>query len=67
MYAALSPVLPAVLLARMAANVARKGRLGGAFMRALPLTAMLTVSWSLGELVGYLSAPERRRCPTSAA
>ena len=56
------PALPAVLLARMAANVARKGRLGGAFVRALPLTAMLTVSWSLGELVGYVTG----RCPTSA-
>jgi hypothetical protein len=70
-YATLSPALPAVLLARMAANVARKGRLGGAFVRALPLTAMLTVSWSLGELVGYVTARaggpggERRRCPTS--
>jgi hypothetical protein len=64
-YAALSPALPAVLLARMAANVARKRRLGGAFVRALPLTAMLTVSWSLGELVGYVTA--RAGAPGGAA
>jgi hypothetical protein len=55
-YAALSPLLPAVLLTRMAANTVRKGRLRGRFLRALPLTAVLTASWSLGELMGYLTA-----------
>jgi Glycosyl transferase family 2 len=54
-YAALSPVLPLILLGRMAANVLKKRRCIGAFLKALPLTAALTVSWSLGELTGYLT------------
>ena len=52
---ALSPALPAVLLARMSAMAAAKRRTLGAFLRALPLTAALTVSWSLGEFTGYLT------------
>lgn len=54
-YAALSPLLPAVLLMRMAANVARKGRCIAPFLKALPLTALLAVSWSCGEFTGYLT------------
>jgi hypothetical protein len=54
-YAALSPALPAVLLLRMAANVRRKRRNMGVFVKALPWTALLAMSWSLGELMGYLS------------
>ena len=49
------PVLPLILLARMAANVLKKRRCIGAFLKALPLTATLTVSWSSGELAGYLT------------
>jgi Glycosyl transferase family 2 len=56
MYAALSPILPGVLLLRMTMSVTKKGRCRGAFLKALPLTALLTVSWSLGELLGYLTA-----------
>jgi hypothetical protein len=48
-----SAVLPALLLIRMTRTVLGKGRGRRAFLRALPLTALLTVSWSLGELVGY--------------
>ena len=33
-----------------------KGRGVSAFLKALPLTAMLAVSWSMGELIGYLTA-----------
>jgi hypothetical protein len=55
-YAVLSPMLPGVLLLRMTMSVAKKGRCLGAFLKALPLTALLTVSWSLGELLGYLTA-----------
>ncbi len=54
-YAALSPLLPGVLLLRMAVNVMKKRRCVGAFLRALPLTAILTMSWSLGELAGYVT------------
>ncbi|MCI0591197.1 MAG: hypothetical protein L0Y67_06305 [Gammaproteobacteria bacterium] len=59
-YAALSPLLPGILLFRMTVNIAKKGRCIGAFLKALPLTAMLTVSWSLGELVGYVTARARK-------
>jgi hypothetical protein len=55
LYAALSPVLPGLLLLRMARNVQRKGRCRGAFVRAFPLTALLTAAWCWGELIGYLS------------
>jgi Glycosyl transferase family 2 len=54
-YAALSPVLPLILLGRMSVNVFKKRRCIGAFVKALPLTAALTVSWSSGELTGYLT------------
>jgi hypothetical protein len=60
-YAALVPALPAVLLLRMIATVMKKRRRLGVFLKALPLTAILTVSWSYGELVGYLAAPRRGR------
>jgi hypothetical protein len=50
---AVSPTLPPLLIVRMARTVAERGRLGGAFLRALPWIALLTTSWSLGELTGY--------------
>jgi hypothetical protein len=53
---ALSPLLPAVLLARMTRLAVAKGRCIGAFCKALPLTILLTVWWSIGELAGYLTA-----------
>jgi hypothetical protein len=59
-HAALAPALPAILLYRMAGNVFRKGRNVGRFAKALPLTALLTVSWSLGEFLGYLTARTSR-------
>ena len=56
MYAALSPLLPGMLLLRMTVNVMRKGRCMGAFWKALALTGILTAAWSLGEMVGYVTA-----------
>jgi hypothetical protein len=56
MFALLTPLLPAVLLARMAANAVRKPQGRRAYFVALPITALCTLSWSLGELLGYLSA-----------
>jgi len=53
--AVLAPLLPGVLTARMAAAVLRKGRLRRQFAAALPLILLLEVSWSLGELAGYVS------------
>ena len=55
-YAALSPVLPTVLTGRMVLSTIRKGSHMSSFIKAFPLTVLLTVSWSLGELSGYLSA-----------
>jgi hypothetical protein len=54
-YAAASPVLPAVLLLRMTATALKRRRRLGAFVRALPLTLLLTAGWAAGELVGYLT------------
>lgn len=59
-YAALSPVLPAVLLLRMARTSWRRGSFG-TFARALPLIGMLLVTWSAGEGVGYLLGVQNDR------
>lgn len=53
--AGMTPLLPLVLVARMAAGVARKGRLRKQFAAALPLIGLLAFAWSLGELAGYVS------------
>jgi len=53
--ATFSPALPVLLLLRMFVTVLRKKRLRLAFLRALPWTALLTVSWACGELAGYLT------------
>ena len=53
-YAALSPILPMILLARMASTSKRKARLFDRFVRARPITAMLVTAWSVGEGIGYL-------------
>jgi hypothetical protein len=50
-----SPVLPVVLMARRSWLAVRKRRKLDAFVKALPLTFILTVSWSCGELVGYIT------------
>lgn len=55
--AVLAPLLPAVLVGRMAATRMRKGRLRKEFAAALPLILMLELSWSVGELAGYISGP----------
>jgi hypothetical protein len=52
----LAPLLPGLLMLRMAARVIQRGRLRAAFVSALPFIAMLTVSWSWGECLGYWSA-----------
>jgi hypothetical protein len=57
-HAALSPVLPLVLVLRMATIAWERRRLFGKFVRAAPLTALLLVSWSIGECAGYLD-PEK--------
>lgn len=59
-YAALSPLLPAILMLRMADTAWKRRRHFGAFLKALPFTAMLLISWSLGECLGYLTGVRPR-------
>jgi hypothetical protein len=54
-WAAFSPALPLLMLGRMTWMAMRKRRTFGAYLRALPFTTALIVSWSCGELVGYLT------------
>ena len=52
---AASPLTPALLILRAAGHVSRTGRYKGAFLRSLPALTLLSVTWSWGELVGYLT------------
>lgn len=54
-WAVFSPVLPALMLARMSLMAWQKRRTLAAFLKALPFIAALVVSWSCGELTGYLT------------
>ena len=63
-YAALSPVLPVVMLLRMAALAWQRRRQFGKFVRAVPLIALLACAWSAGECVGYLGV---RAAPRQSA
>jgi hypothetical protein len=54
-YACLSPLVPAILLLRTAADVVQKRRLLAAWLKSLPVAAALTIAWSLGEFTGYLA------------
>jgi len=55
-YAALSPLLPALLFLRMAATAWQRRRHFGKFVRSAPLVALLACSWSAGECVGYIAS-----------
>jgi hypothetical protein len=63
-----SPLLPLLLLARMARASARDDRTARRFLRSLPDLAALVMAWALGEALGYFTkrgpatmeaAPER--------
>ena len=54
-WAVFSPALPLLLLARMTAMAWKKRRTLTPFLKALPLTSMLLISWALGELAGYVT------------
>jgi hypothetical protein len=41
----------------MARRILQKKRHRKEFVRALPLVALFTISWALGEFVGYLWGP----------
>lgn len=55
--AASSPLLPAVLLARMAGQARRRLGYVRNWGQALPWIFLFTLAWSIGEGVGYLSGP----------
>lgn len=59
LYVCLSPLIPVVLLSRSGLNTWRRGRLRGAWIKALPASILLTLAWSCGELRGYLASPGR--------
>ena len=54
--AVISPLLPFVLLARMAAARIGKGNSLGKFVVAMPAAFLLLVAWCYGELLGYVTA-----------
>lgn len=53
-YAALAPVLPAILFARIAAAQASRATFGQ-FVAVSPLVVVLLTVWSVGEMVGYVT------------
>jgi hypothetical protein len=59
-YLALSPALPILLMARKIRDVLTRKRLVGKFLYAFPLTFLLTVSWSVGEFMGYLTGRQNK-------
>jgi hypothetical protein len=59
-YAALSPALPLILIARMARKALGTPQRGG-FVAAVPALLLLTAAWSLGELTGYVTGRESSR------
>ncbi|HYN80298.1 MAG TPA: glycosyltransferase [Gemmatimonadaceae bacterium] len=50
-----SPLLPLLLIARMARASARDDRRARRFLRSLPDIAALVLAWSIGEALGYLT------------
>jgi hypothetical protein len=63
MYASLSWVLPVILVARVLKNVIARRRHLDQFFRVLPALMLLSLIWSFGEFVGYLTggAPLRQQ------
>ena len=57
-YIALSPAIPLVYLIRIARRVFGKRRHGAKLVLSLPVLMLFLLSWSCGELLGYLRGPE---------
>jgi hypothetical protein len=60
LYVAASPLVPAVLLAKVTARVLGNGRHLGRFVGALPVLACFVLAWAAGEAAGYLAAGPSR-------
>ncbi len=59
LHAVLTPVLPFLLVTRMALVTLKRKRHIPAFIQALPLSLALTLCWSCGEFVGYVTGRTR--------
>ena len=55
-YAFFSPFLPFLLVTRISYRVLIKKRLDRKFIKAFPLLLLLTIFWSFGEFLGYITA-----------
>jgi len=55
-YTILSPLLPFIITTRMAITAFKKGRLVSKFILASPIILLLSISWSFGEFLGYVTA-----------
>lgn len=59
-YILVSPLIPFVLLSRIMRQVWKKRRHGSKFLLSLPVLILFLLSWSAGELSGYLGATENQ-------
>ena len=67
LYAGGTPLLPVLLLARVARHMARQGRRAGQMVKTLPLALCLLTGWAFGELLGYISGPPSPAVTVAAA
>jgi hypothetical protein len=58
-YILASPLIPAIVLARLTGKIMRGARHRAKFIFAFPLIVALAACWNLGELVGYLQGAEK--------
>jgi hypothetical protein len=56
-YAGATPLLPPLLLWRMATTIQRKGRRKKEFILAVPVIGVFLLSWAWGEAIGALCGP----------
>jgi len=54
-FCVLSIAVPAIILAKMSRNILAKRRHLGVFIKILPVTLVLILSWYFGELTGYIT------------
>jgi glycosyltransferase involved in cell wall biosynthesis len=57
MLALSSPLLPPLLIGRIASHLFRRRRHRLIFVQAFPLLALFMLSWTIGELIGYVAGP----------
>jgi glycosyltransferase involved in cell wall biosynthesis len=65
-YAALGPAIPLIFLWRIGRRVVTRRRHAGRLAAALPVLVLFLVSWSAGEISGYL-LPARKGAPPGRA